>query len=528
MTFEQLQGLAATMVYKTDENDVVFIDASFARIASPRSYAIVDDFISILLSQAPVLDASCQIVVSLDTLPIEVDNIYDLLSYHQLSGRLAIVEEDLNHLGDTDLGRLIAKGLKAQPIAVGSIDSTLLRRRGVFRSASEGRQTLHNLFYYEASGNAVDEFSDRLAEALRDTKPDLVVFDASTSGPWFSSAVAAACVTVQTESRQELTLVELAQWIEYGKGELQEPERSRAAQAKAVLSGEDTTVAIIVPGFLTGRSLTRVIELIGSPDIDRCTTVAVFADASKELQSAGLPGTSGIAVCEYRNNEIDVHCMHQVPLRTIPQGDWLVKVAEVLGEIRDLPVATMERLKLDRVALWSLFDERGVSVELLPAGSRAPKKYFPDLRELDRWDAHWIAQCAVENILANQPGGRGALLVVIPEEENGTLPISNALLHGCGVAVLQVPRKVIDRDLPVPQEIRDKLTHHQAETIVVFDESTVTYGTLERLVDLVEAETNYSPALVGTFLDLSSEPPKFEVPYFALASWAAVAEGMSA
>jgi hypothetical protein len=523
MNFEELEELAASLVHNTDAGDVVFIDASFPRKAA-RSYQIVDDFVSGLLSQAPILDATCQLVVSMHALPNRVDSIADLPALHQLAGRLAIVDEADRHLGDTDLARVIGSRIAAVPIQADSTDSLLLRRRGVFRSTSEGRPTLHNMFYYEASEDAIVSFTGRLEAALRDAKPDVVIFDASTSGPWFSSVVAAACVKVQTASRQELTSVEVAQWQEHLKGTLKDPERARVMQATELLRDERTTIAVVVPGFLTGRSLTRVLELVGSPDLSRCTAIAIFADDDKALRTPVLPMTRGIAICPYGKREIEVHCMHQVELRTIDRDSWLVEVADILHEIRDLPVVDVERQRLDRVALWSLFEEQGVSVERLPAGARAPKKHFPDLRELDDWDAHWIAQCAIDNILGRLPVNQEALLVVIPAEENGTLPISDALLRRCGVAVLQVPRRVIDGDDDVPDHVRAKLNRHRADTIVVFDESTVTYGTLGRLVRLVETENRLPPDLVASFLDLASNSPDFNLPYFSLANWAAVAE----
>ena len=88
------------------------------------------------------------------------------------------------------------------------------------------------LFYYEALPKASAGFQQRLVEALSAARPDVVVFDTSTSGPWFASMVQAACVQLQTTHSAKLTSVDIGQWVAYQSGRLDEPERSRVQAAE--------------------------------------------------------------------------------------------------------------------------------------------------------------------------------------------------------------------------------------------------------------------------------------------------------
>ena len=488
---------------------------------------MLDSLISALLAQTAVLESTCNIVVSVHELPNRVDAIYDLISIPNLGSRLAVVDNSGAHLGVSALAEQVAAALSGAPVPDDDVDRGILRHRGVFRGRSSGRVSNY-LFYYEALPKASAGFQQRLVEALSAARPDVVVFDTSTSGPWFASMVQAACVQLQTTHSAKLTSVDIGQWVAYQSGRLDEPERSRVQAAERALSA-DAAVAVVVPAYASGRSLTRALELVGSPDLNRTTAVAVFADAAASLRPSHLPGIHGVATQPYGGKTIDVHCMRQVELRTLDREHWLVAAAEVLGEVRDLPVEQVEHGQLGTVALWSLYADCGVDVERVPPGRRAPKRYFPDLARLDDWDAHWLAEAAVANMLQVLPkSNRAALLIVIPSEENGTQPIARALTEQCGTAVLRVPRAMLEGLEPPAATTLEKLRRHTADTIVILDESTVTHETLEKLARFVEASVRVPPDLIGAMIDVSSKGPRLEIPYFSLARWAALAEGATA
>jgi hypothetical protein len=525
LAFSELEDMAEVLVNGATADDVIFVEANFPTREVARSYQVLDSLVTGLLAQESVLESLCQVVVAMHELPNRVDQVYELLMIERLGGRLAIVDDAGGHLGNTELARLLITAMEQHPLPADNVEHAILRHRGVFRSRGSGRVSNY-VFYYEALPKASSRFQKCLVDALTAVRPDLVLFDASTSGAWFASMVSAACVQLQTTHSATLTSVEISQWIAYQEGALQEPQRSRVEAAVAVLSRPGSTLAMVVPAYASGRSLTRALEIVDSPDLRRCTAIAVFADTAASLRPSRLPGMAGVARRPYGGQSMEVHCMHQVELRTIDRDDWLVAAAEVLNEVRDLPVANVDHGAIGRTAFWSLYSDCGVDVERVPAGGRLPKRYFPDLARLDDWDAHWLAEALVVNILTRLPrSNRAALLVVIPDEVNGTQSISHALLEKCRIAVLPIPRAMIEGDELVTQAILDKLRLHTADTIAVLDESTVTHGTLAKLSRVVESGIRIRPDLIGTVIDVSMSPPDLGIPYFSLTNWAALAEG---
>lgn len=524
LAFSELEGLAQVLVEGASEEDIVLIEADFPTRESPRSYQVLDSLVTSLVAQEPILRSKCGIAVVVQELPNHVDQMYDLLAVPSLAGRLTIVDGGASHMGDADLARSLLRGLASNPAPDDAVERSILRHRGVFRSSGT-RRVSNYLFYYEALPKASSYFQRRLVAALNQLRPEVVIIDTSTSGPWFASMVQAACVEFQMTHSVAVATIEVAQLLSLQEGRLPEPENSRAAGADAILAKTDSRVAVVVPAYASGRSLTRALEVIGSPALDRCTAIAVFADTGAKLNASAYPGFQGVAHQPYAGRTLEVQCMCQVELRTLERGDWLVAAAEALGEVRELPMGDVDHGKLGRAALWSLYADCGVSIERLPAGGRAPKRFFPDFARLNEWDAHWLAEAAVRNILDRIPrSNRDGLLVVIPAEENGTRPLARALIEKCRAAVLPIPRAAIDGDEDLDEGTVKRLQDHTADTIAVLDESTVTHGTLKRLADLVEQTVRVRPDLVGAVIDMSEQTPDLDIPYFSLTAWAALAE----
>ena len=174
-----------------------------------------------------------------------------------------------------------------------------------------------------------------------------------------------------------------------------------------------------------------------------------------------------------------------------------------------------------QIALWSLFEKVGISEEDPVPTGRPAKRYFPNLGAIDEWDAHWLAECAINAILESSPASnRAALLIVMPSERNGTMPISLALENKCDVAVLTIPREILSGQSELPDDDRKKLVRHQADFIVAFDESAVTYSTIDSLCRVVKSVVGDDPDMVGAVIDLG---PGGKLD-FSITSWKALSE----
>lgn len=218
--------------------------------------------------------------------------------------------------------------------------------------------------------------------------------------------------------------------------------------------------------------------------------------------------------------------LFRVEVKTIPRSNWKVVAAELLPEV-EYPRehsfdgrwqdGTLERRHhpnsvpfwVPNVAMWSLYEEYGVTEEPTIVVPRArPKKavaHFPRFDTLNAWDAHWLAEAVICRFEDSLGLDRADFAVLLPDEPTGAVPIADAMDLRCGVAVVRVPRPVIDGDEDLPVEIYEEIVDWAGDELVVFDESSVTGATLARLAHLVEAVTGDAPAALGVVVDLS--PP---------------------
>ena len=80
---------------------------------------------------------------------------------------------------------------------------------------------------------------------------------------------------------------------------------------------------------------------------------------------------------------------------------------------------------------------------------------------------------------------RSQLLVVVPEERTGIRGLSEAVEKRLAVAVAKIDRGVLEGEMPLPTEIAALIRRYGGVKIVILDESTVTYSTLNKLDEIV-------------------------------------------
>jgi hypothetical protein len=90
--------------------------------------------------------------------------------------------------------------------------------------------------------------------------------------------------------------------------------------------------------------------------------------------------------------------------------------------------------------------------------------------------------------------------------------------------VVAIPREVIERDLSQWDETtRQSLAEHRSQRIVIVDESTVTYGSLEKLANLVHLATKAEPKLKIVVLEISMSPQDRPDQFVSMIQWSPAA-----
>lgn len=479
---------------------LVIIDAEFDRRLT-RSFLILDSLLWLLLSNPLMVDGNSRVVVLVESLPRVVDQAHDLLRIESIEGRLMFTDatgESKGNIGDLDMG-LVGEVLGRHPAPKPGVLDNIVRHRAVFRSQPGGRRQYH-LYHYEPFDRAVDFIQNKLYNYIVDSHADVVIYDSSNAGPWFRSAVTSACTYVQAGLGIELEAVDAAKLSVDGVS------LSGAISVEGS-SLADLNIVVVVPALDTGRTVGRVYGMLGTPEPSSIKFISVFAASESEDEESRSTVATTRRV-NYGSQRLSIDCLLHVPIRTMSDSNWKVKVAQSVGCVYEAPNVPALGESPSLVSLWSLFEDYGVDIEFpVPADRRRPLKYFPVLAHLDHWDAHWLAELVVGQILkASQGSNQSAMLLVMPSEPgegsvNGTGPIAMALVTKCQVAVQLLPRNVIEGDGVLSGEIRAKLRKHRGDTIAIFDESTISHKSLLRMAQIVAGELDADVDSIVTLLN---------------------------
>lgn len=284
---------------------------------------------------------------------------------------------------------------------------------------------------------------------------------------------------------------------------------------RRALNREGARVLIVVPMTINGTAIRDVLtdlRQVYSGHVD-ALAIMIYADQAKHA-----------ALIEVATQDEVVKVEHflAVDQRPLTDRDWQLRAAQAADAVEDMDSWSPPSL----IGLWSLFEEVGCGdEEPIPQRRQRPGlKWFPRLKDISDEDALWLAESIVrlaEEKLKNAT--RANLLIVLPDEPSGVRKIARALTERMNVAVVAIQRSVIEGDLALSDDARRALVDHRSQNIVIVDESTVTYGSLERLTELVLEETRSVPQLKIVVLETSLNPEKRPNEFASLISWRPVA-----
>lgn len=308
-----------------------------------------------------------------------------------------------------------------------------------------------------------------------------IVFDASVD-PWFREVVKGAAVRARItlcQSTEDLASAELA-----GKG-------------SATLSAmRGTRVCLVIPMFKSGHNVRILRDQLEKWTNSEVVVLAVMANPGPNGDKKHSGRFSGVRSL----GGVSTPISYFTPVMNLPlqATSWLVKAALAYKEDLD-PRNPWSRPT--RSGILSLLDKLGASQETNVPQGRAGITWFPSLSKLGTPafapDALWLAECVVRAAVGELACDRGKLLVIVPDDDgNGSRPIGRAMKDHLDVHVLVVPRSEfrLSKEKLRP-DIRRAIMNHASVSIVLFDESAVSYGTFIALEKLVRRVSGNPPAL---------------------------------
>lgn len=373
--------------------------------------------------------------------------------------------------------------------------------------ALEAERARHYLYHFSAQP-ASREIQALVEQYITTSGATAVVYE-SDRREWFGNLLQAACAARRIPC---FSMVDVR-----GKGPAENDDdihNSRLQEhAREVLSSADARICVAFRLLRTGRHARKILKeldgLVQGTLRPLTLLVAKALEGNDQLRDGfhtrSIPLGGERRPLDYFL-EVDDH--------SIAEDSWQVRSAEILGEVEDPQTSW---LAPTRVALWALFEELGAEPETPAPPGRARPRAFPALRNLGPLDASWLAESAVrvaERDLTKAAGRevpRAEILVVAPDEPSGARPIADALAKLFDVASTAIPRPVFERTQAAPDRLLRRLRNYRDFSIVLFDESTLSYSTLaslERfLLDVIDRRADLCVSVIESPLPSARERP---------------------
>lgn len=414
------------------------------------------------------ITADHKILLLVDSIPPETDELRQHLAPDIEGGQIRIVAangETVDSANSFAISAEILEGSKIGPEQYqGLLGRRIVRRRGVFEII--GTDQLVG-YQYEGSNcgaplrAAIQLYLDEIT--AQTGGKGVLVYDSSRSDWTREYALGAAKRTSNVNA--------------YGSDAFTDPNYDFADECREKLA-EAKFVVLFSSLIRSGRSLDHLFRIVNeSTDIGEFHFLSVMLDPGhRTLASSNPPGMKSVFLSIGGRNE-RVDFFQEVEQPTLPADNWLGMAAKSTGAIEPLH----EKMYPSAIGLWALFDEVGISREEPVPSGRAAIKLMPRLSNVSDWDAHWLASELVRLAIEDVGAHKDDVLLALPEEASGSRAIAVAAQTRLEISVLPIPRKVIDGEEVLNEELIRRLQRYSSRRVILADESTITYGTFESM-----------------------------------------------
>lgn len=361
----------------------------------------------------------------------------------------------------------------------------VLRRRGVFASTRSSESHSYRYYYDLPNRHALSELTELLTMYLEERSANVVLFSDAAVEDWLEECIAAASTRVGA-------LWAASNSFRVPPTELDPSVRLTMEAIDEAATAGDAQVVLILPAYRHGRSLGGLVEQCQSLGVNEFYCLSIFLDDSHpnvvvdqnghddDFAAASVPLGADV------RQRIDF--LVSTPIAAVQADSWEVRAARAVGELS----LGSQAPRISKVGLWSLLNDYPVGLESLLPSSRAAVRWFPQFADLDSWDSYWIADALVGLVLEAIPCVREQLLLIMPDEPNGSRPIGRAIEDRLGVRVAMVPRDVLKGEGIVKPETASLISDFRSLKIVALDESSVT-GTTFMQIDALVSEITGRP-----------------------------------
>ena len=280
-----------------------------------------------------------------------------------------------------------------------------LRQRGIFKARNDSSNPY--AFYYSIPlQEHLAEVTARIEKYLHAEGVSAVILDSGATGEWFKSCVVTAC------SRSGTIFADASVVPSRGRTHL------RQNEFEEMLRRQRATAAVAVPAFRTGVMAGRVAHWLECLTKRPPLILTVFFDPDerpvKDSWSTSnlLRRHESVRLADGTHRDVDFFV--RAKLESVEPSDWRSKAAALMEQPR---LATSSEVAIDDIGAWSFLASCGAATERSVPAARDALRHYPDLHNMDDWDAQWLSTLATDLASERLDALPAEMIFVLPKEE---------------------------------------------------------------------------------------------------------------
>lgn len=475
---EELGRLSALLARAAEGANALLVDFAHPRLLG--AYSRMEWLLAAAIRSLHEASPNLTFVIYMETIASR-DEQLGLLASGLPEGVVELCDQDGVWLGtslsDDRVVEAFAEFVDRDTTELDQLASRFIRWRGVF-ARSQAQSTSYFKYQYTLTGATADQdLSSLIANYVDGQSVAGIIFDDPADPGWLAPCVeeVAYLAGIPYAAADDLVLP---------TSQVSEASASAIEELRAALA-QGGEVVVILPAYKNGQGLRAVETKMKSLGAVGMRVLAILMDDCRLAEGQAISTTNSAhrtVALTRGGGTIDVDYFLSVPIDYLDREHWLVHSAKSLNEISSM---TMTIEGGSQVGIWSLFEDYGVNFEQPTPASREPIRWYPQLLDLNEWDARWLVHILVTELMSELACEREQLLVLLPHEANATRELYAAAEAQKGLAVIALDRKVIDGDLGLSAKLIERLQGYRSLSIAALDESAVSGDTLKRIDELV-------------------------------------------
>lgn len=495
--------------------DLVLIDFAHPRVVS--LYAVPEWILYRALANVRLhMSDTSRVFVHMETVPGPGERLYGLFTVGAPTTEIQFIDQHGEAIGATVespevRARLEAFASAAHPSLLSSFVPRFVRRRGVFERPGRLQTRYFQYQYSLFSEIAYGMLAKLIQGYVEENDIDVLIYSDHARPGWLEPAI------VEVNALTGLPWASVAHLDLEDDSDVDDALIPLVAEARERVRDRSSRVGVFLPAYRDGLTHGEVEAVLHQMGCDDFALLAVIADSSM-LSTEGPSGSWWRSMTVSRGAKQHVDYFFDAPIDSLEAEHWSVRAAKTLNESGPM---SMDGEEFTRVGLWSLLAHYGAGAEHPVPTGRPGVRWYPQLAEMEDWDAHWLLHLLVREVCATLQCEPIKLLLVAPDEANASPRLMEHAKRIPDLRAVTISRDEILGRVPLNETAVEAIRAYERAYIVAVDESRITGGTLDAISARVREQRGRPCDAEATVISTQDGPAQSR-PSVSLFSWSPI------